>query len=310
MNSRFDCKPPNLPQWLHNDAKVMIFHNNVYLKGWLAYDESSGWEFQIRRRNGEVRFKTPLPHLLTKHSTMIDNKHILPGWSNSVRQLVATARHVSAKSLKVVSVPKTLRRALLQDCADRLIWLAVYLEEIQGLLQMKTFRVINDKEYKALLKKHSVHAIPTMAVLTVKFDGQGDPVRAKARIVVLENLDKTPYTKGGCFAPVASHCAVRLITALAVIYNRILLQGDCKNAFVQSELTDLVVVRPPPDCAYSHPNTFWFLHKSLYGLLRVPRYWFDRINTVLSELHLHSSPNEPYMFLLRNSTSWKVALVS
>ena len=33
MNSRFDCKPPNLPQWLHQDTKVMIYHNNIYLKG-------------------------------------------------------------------------------------------------------------------------------------------------------------------------------------------------------------------------------------------------------------------------------------
>lgn len=218
MNSRFDCKPPNLPQWLHHGAKAMIFHNNVYLKGWLSYDDKSGWKFQIRRRNGEVRFKTPLHHLLTKHSTMIDQKHILPGWSNSVRQLVATARHVSANA------------------------------------------------------------------------------RAKARIVVLGNLDKASYTKGGCFAPVASHYAVRLITALAIIYNRILKQGDCKNAFVQSELSDLVIVRPPSDCPYSHPNTFWLLQKSLYGLKMAPRYWFNRINAALSELNLHSSPNEPCFF--------------
>ena len=92
MNSRFDHKPPNLPQWLHNDGKIMLFHNNVYLKGWLTYEESSGWEFQICKRNGDVRFRTPLPHLLTKHSTMIENKHLLPGWSNSVRQFVATAK--------------------------------------------------------------------------------------------------------------------------------------------------------------------------------------------------------------------------
>ena len=136
MNSRFDCKPPNLPQWLHQDTKVMIYHNNIYLKGWPSYEDASGWEFQIRRRNGEVRFKNPMPHLLTQHSTMIDKKHILPGWSNSVRQLIATARHVSAKDLKLAIAPKNLRRALLRDAEGRLIWLAACLEEIQGLLQM------------------------------------------------------------------------------------------------------------------------------------------------------------------------------
>ena len=70
---------------------------------------------------------------------MIDKKDLLPGWSNSTRQLIATAHHVSAKKLKVAIAPKTLRRALLQDAEDRLIWLAAYLEEIQGLLQMNNF---------------------------------------------------------------------------------------------------------------------------------------------------------------------------
>ena len=274
----------------------MLYHNNVHLKGWISYDDKTGWEFQIRRRNGEVRFKTPLPHLLTQHTTMIDKKHLLPGWSNSTRQLIATAHHVSAKKLKVAIAPKTLRRALLQDAEDRLIWLAAYLEEIQGLLQMNTFRVITESEYQCLLKKHGIHAIPTMAVLTVKFDGHGDPVRAKARIVVLDNLDKTEYTKGDCYAPVASHYAVRLITALAIIHNRLLQRGDCKNAFVQSKLTDLVIVHPPPDCPYSHPNTYWLLEKSLYGHKKAPRYWYDRINNFLSDLNLKASPNEPCFF--------------
>jgi hypothetical protein len=43
-----------------------------------------------------------------------------------------------------------------------------------------------------------------MAVLTVKTDSQGNPVRAKSCIVVLDNQETTPWSKTDCFAPVVS----------------------------------------------------------------------------------------------------------
>ena len=101
---------------------------------------------------------------------------------------------------------------------------------------METFDVITKQQYIALMKKHGVVAIPTYYVLIVKVDGLGNPVRAKSRIVALGNYEKNMYTKGDCYAPMASHYAVRLILCLAISHNRLLKQGDCKNAFVQSKL--------------------------------------------------------------------------
>lgn len=238
-----------------------------------------------------------VPNLLTQHSSMMDKKMLLPGWSNSVRQIVATARHVSAKHLNILCVPTTLTKALCDSYPDKFIWLATYLEEIQGLLRMNTFTIITEAEYRKLVKEHGIFAIPTMCVLTIKFDGHGNPERAKSRTVVLGNLEQTEYSKGDCYAPVASHYAVRLILCLAILSNRLLKQGDCKNAFVQSELDELVVVRPPPGCPYSDPNTFWLLNKSLYGLRRAPRYWWDKISAILLQLNLFASPNEPCYFV-------------
>ena len=85
MDSRHDESKTSMPKWIHTDAKVMFFHKNNYHKGWLSYNEDDGWEFQVRRRNGDVRWFLKLPNLLSHHSDMIDTKIMLPGWSNSVR---------------------------------------------------------------------------------------------------------------------------------------------------------------------------------------------------------------------------------
>ena len=190
----------------------------------------------------------------------------------------------------------SLKAALLPSYADRTIWLASYLEELQSLIDMDTFQVITEQQYKELVAKHGLKAIPTMNVFIIIYDGHGDPVRAKSRIVVLGNLDTQEYSKGDVYAPVASHYALRFILYLAVLVNRPVKQGDCKNAFVQSKLGDIVVVRPPPGCPYSKPGSFWLLNKSLYGLRRVPRYWFDLINAALKDLCLFPCPHEPCFY--------------
>ena len=297
MDSRHDMSKSSLPQWLHNNAKIVLLHKNNFHKGWLYYDDKTGWEFQMRKRNGDVRVSIKLPNLLSHHSKMIDSKAFLPGWSNSVRQIVATTRHVSAKNLANPIAPGTLRIGLATDNPDRHIWLASYIEEIQGLLRMETFDVITSAQYRELIKKYGVKAIPSMCVLTVKVDDLGNPVRAKSRIVGIGNFEKEVYSKGDCFAPVASHYGVRLIVCLALSRNRLLKQGDCKNAFVQSELNEVVVVKPPPYCPYSNPSSYWLLKKSLYGLRRAPRYWVDRISSVLRRLKLVECPNEACYFV-------------
>lgn len=66
---------------------------------------------------------------------------------------------------------------------------------------------------------------------------------------------------------------------------------------MQSEINEIVIVKPPPYCPYSDPTSYWLLKKSLYGLRRAPRYWYDRISSVLRTLNLVECPNEPCYFV-------------
>jgi hypothetical protein len=56
-------------------------------------------------------------------------------------------------------------------------------------------------------------------------------------------------------------------------------------------------VKPPVGCPKSAPGTFWRLLRSLYGLRRAPKLWFDKLSTHLLAMGLRSSPNSPCLFV-------------
>jgi Reverse transcriptase (RNA-dependent DNA polymerase) len=174
-----------------------------------------------------------------------------------------------------------------------------YEEEYYGLVAHDTFTVIDSTEYKALRDQTGRQAIPSMAVLTIKSDGQGDPVCAKSRIVVLGNQESTSWTKSDCFAPVISTLVIRLMAALAVRHKTVLKQGDCKNAFCHTKLpeNEVTIIHPPANCPISKPNTYWKLNKTLYGLQCSPQHWFNTLSKYFRKIGLRSTSHGSCLFV-------------
>ena len=102
-------------------------------------------------------------------------------------------------------------------------------------------------------------AIPSMGILTIKPDGHRNPDHAKACIVVLGNHEIMQLSKSDCFAPIVFAPVIHLMAALAMKNCTVLKQGDCKNAFCHPILpeNEITIVRPPPNCPISKPNTYW-----------------------------------------------------
>ena len=90
------------------------------------------------------------------------------------------ANHVCVKCLSTHDVPTLIQHKLLKP-GDRKIWF--------GLKDLPCWITITNEQYKALKPKIG-KALPTMAISTIKFDENGQPKRAKYRIVVLGNLDR------------------------------------------------------------------------------------------------------------------------
>ena len=181
---------------------------------------------------------------------------------------------------------------------DKLIWDQSYAEEYRGLQSLDTWEVIDEAECEYLQKHNNAQVLPTMTVSVIKRDKDGNPARAKYRIVVLGNLDTYAWEKHDCFAPVLAQHDLRLLVNMAVELQCIPKTGDVSQAFCQSFLPDqeLTICKPPPGCNLTPPNSYWKLLKTLYGLKRSPRHWYDKAHSILTAIGLTRSPNAPCLY--------------
>ena len=69
-----------------------------------------------------------------------------------------------------------LKHKILPDY-DKKIWDASYREEYEGLAHCDTYKIITEEEYQQL-RSVSKGILPTMALATIKKDGEGKPIRA------------------------------------------------------------------------------------------------------------------------------------
>ncbi len=85
---------------------------------------------------------------------------------------------------------------------------------------------------------------------------------------------------------------------MAVASRRPLRQGDCTNAFCQGILPpgEVTIVRPPSGDPEAAPDEYWLLKRTLYGLRRSPRHWYDKINAILCSIGLTPSLEDPCLY--------------
>jgi hypothetical protein len=173
-----------------------------------------------------------------------------------------------------------------------------YREEKLGIESLDTYRTITLGEYRALREKGAPKAIPTMCVLTIKKDENLCPLRAKSRIVLLGNHEDRLWSKSDRFAPVLRQDSLRFLTSMAVQKRRVLRQGDCKNAFCQGvlPLEETTIVRPPSGNPDADHQEYWLLLKTLYGLRRSPRHWYNKINAILISIGLTPPLEDPCLY--------------
>ena len=209
---------------------------------------------------------------------------------------IAYSRRVSASGLESHVEPKLHEHHKLSP-TDKTIWDKAYLEEYLGLhVDTQTWEYITEEQYQ-LLRPVVGNALPSMALSKIK-KVNGIPDRAKYRIVVLGNLDPHDWSSSDCFAPVISPVELRLLIALAAKRKRIPKTGDVSQAFCQSVLPEdeQYVIRPPKACPLTPSATYLLLKKTLYGLKRSPRHWYNTCRKALASLGLFPCPNAPCIF--------------
>jgi hypothetical protein len=210
---------------------------------------------------------------------------------------IGSVSHVSATTL-TNPCPPSLRKALDPTNIDRDIWLASYHEEKDSLKAVDTYEVITLEQYRELRSQGAPQAIPSMCVLVVKLDEHGNPDRAKSRIVVLGNHEDRVWAKHERAVPVLKYSSLRLMVSAAVQCRRHLKQADYKNAFCNPTLPtdEITIIRPPLGDPDAKDGEYWLLRKTLYGLRRSPKHWYDMASKALMDMGLTQSTHDPCLF--------------
>ena len=109
-------------------------------------------------------------------------------------------------------------------------------------------------------------------VYSWKSDEFGNVVRAKARLVARGFGQREGIGFFDTFSPCPSVMSVRLLAALACELDLHLCHFDAEQAFVQSDLDEVVYIRLPPGCGALSGKVVR-LRRSLYGLKQASRTW-------------------------------------
>jgi len=296
----------SFPAWIQSGANATLFlsHMTKPRHGKLLHTENNEWFF-CPGHNLDIDKGILLSDFSANCQELLDTGQIFRGHTKFKRvyhtrhQLHlrdSVLRHVSAHGLSSLIAPSSLSAHQRMSTTDQQIWNAAYDEEFDGLASLPTWEVLTEDQYRKL--GVGVKALPSMAIATIKYDSFNQPKRAKYRIVVLGNHDYHSWSKSSTAAPVMSQLELHLLTSLAISQRRVLKNCDIKQAFVQSSLPDdeVYYVKPPKGCPRSAPGTYWRLLRSLYGLRRAPKLWFDRLSSFLKSLGLKQSSTSPCIF--------------
>lgn len=276
------------PQWLTHEAKITLKQNNKFQYGSLLLSNNQYFFRPGRSQKNQAIF---LPDFHTRAIYMLRDLQLHKGHPpyKKLEQLLQSryigsivANHVSAKGLTSNHVPHLIEHKLLNE-NDRKIWNSAYRKEYYGLKNPPAWITITHEQYEKM--KHKLKPIPTMAISTIKYDEDGQPKRAKYRIVVLGHLDQNTWSKHETYAPVMSLIELRMFITLSVYFRRVLKSGDFKQAFCQATLPpeERYILRPPHGCPETPPNSLWLLKKISLRLKKICSSLVRASNTTTSK---------------------------
>ena len=302
-----NANPPTslFPKWIKNLSRATYWTPDMpkSIKGHLVYLNQE-WYIKSDKRDDSTILH--LPGFYSTARSHCEKLHLFSGHPRykTIKNLRAAlqfstmiAKHVSARGLTSEDVPTLLHHHHLNR-NDNKIWDSAYDEEYFGLTGLPCWVTISHDEF--MKNKHLYKSIlPTVATSLIKYDEHGKPKRAKYRIVALGNLESYKWSKGECYAPVLSLMEVRLLAALAVKNKCVLKNADVRQAFVQATLPpdETYILKPPVGCPHTPPNSYWKLLRTIYGLRRSPKHWYDKATNIINDIGLQQCPNAPCIFM-------------
>jgi hypothetical protein len=185
--------------------------------------------------------------------------------------------------------PTTYKEAI--TAPDEKHWTAAIKTELEALIENKTWKIVD------LPKGHT--AIKSRWLFKRKLASDGTIDRYKARLVALGYLQRFGFNFRDTFSPVVRIISIRVILALAVLFDLDVHHMDVCTAFLNGILEDEIYMEIPEgvDIKSTGKRPVCKLLRGLYGLKQSPRIWNKNIHKFLTEIGCTQSKADPCIYI-------------
>uniref|UniRef100_A0A2N9ISW3 Reverse transcriptase Ty1/copia-type domain-containing protein n=1 Tax=Fagus sylvatica TaxID=28930 RepID=A0A2N9ISW3_FAGSY len=168
--------------------------------------------------------------------------------------------------------PQSFKEAMSMPEAP--LWKEAVNSEIESILQNHTWELVDlppgckPLGYKWIFKRK------------IKVDGSID--KYKARLVVKGYKQKEGVDYFDTYSPVTRITSIRMLIAIAALYNLEIHQMDVKTAFLNGELDEEIYMEQPEGFIVpGKEKKVCRLVKSLYGLKQAPKQWHEKFDNAM-----------------------------
>ena len=169
------------------------------------------------------------------------------------------------------------------------------------------------EEYDSLVKNYTWDLVPhprNRQVVTNKFAFRhkkneiAQIVRLKARLPVVARGFSQIYGVDyfDTYAPVVKLASIRILLAIAAIYNLEIHQMDVVAAFLAGELEEEIYMEQPEGFEVDN-DLVCRLRKRLYGLKQAPQIWNQRIRQYLKSIGFNQLYSDPCVYMNKETNT-------
>ncbi len=177
-----------------------------------------------------------------------------------------------ALTLSVETDPQTYSEAI--KSVDSAFWKEAINDEMDSIMGNKTWKLVDLPPGSKPIKCRWIFK------KKMKIDGTID--KFKARLVAKGFTQKEGIDYFDTYAPVARTSTIRILIALASIYNFEIHQMDVKTAFLNGDLEEEIYMEQPEGFVMpGQENKVCKLIKSLYGLKQAPKQWHEKFDKII-----------------------------
>lgn len=195
-----------------------------------------------------------------------------------------------------VYTPLNYSQALKCEESDK--WLEAIQSEYDSLIKNRTWILVKAPK--------GANVMGSTWKFKVKTDKNGQVVRYKARLCARGDTQKAGIDYNEVFAPVVRYASIRILLAIAAIFDLEVEQLDVETAFLNSNLKETIHMRAPQgfrEIDDEGNELVCRLLRGLYGLRQAPREWNATITDWLATKGFVQSMIDPGIYVHKSGAN-------